>query len=606
MATSTQINAITALYVGYFDRAPDPAGLQFWINQIDNGREFNTIAADFAASPEAVALYPYLTTPAVSSPAAFITNIYANLFGRAPDDAGLNFWIGVLEDGSVSVADMIEAIIMGARDDATAGTFDKSVLDNKVEVGLDFALETGNVPGFEFNAAAKAAAVAAVNNVTEDQATVDAAKAATDAFIANGTIPGTVGEIFTLTAGTDNLVGTANADTFQAVENDGTAATTLTAFDKLDGGAGEDTLEMIVDGTLTVPGGVSIKNIETINLARDSGSGTINAAVFVGATQIWQIDNAGAINNLVEGQTVGFRDTAVQAADVATYKDGATSASVALDNVDDASTVAIVGDDIETVNVSGSIDAAAATLTVDLGADGAGADAITALNLSLASNTTFNVIGTNGLELETVNGSGSTGGLSINFAVFSNIVSSVSTGSGDDTVSNLGRYYSDAEVVTVNLGDGNDTVTIDDDLFGASSINTRLEITLGAGSDMIDIEYGNNIGDASEAEFLNGLTTVSDFNADDDVLDITAFSSGRETLSNVEIAAIASEASLFDAVVLAASYMDGVNTFATFNYGGNAYVLHDFDTDSTFSDDDGLIELVGFSVSDFDASNLLT
>ncbi|MFG6589096.1 DUF4214 domain-containing protein, partial [Sulfitobacter sp. MOLA879] len=41
MATSTQINAITALYVGYFDRAPDPAGLQFWIDQIDNGREFN-------------------------------------------------------------------------------------------------------------------------------------------------------------------------------------------------------------------------------------------------------------------------------------------------------------------------------------------------------------------------------------------------------------------------------------------------------------------------------------------------------------------------------------------------------------------------------------
>ncbi|MFG6589453.1 DUF4214 domain-containing protein, partial [Sulfitobacter sp. MOLA879] len=89
MATSTQINAITALYVGYFDRAPDPAGLQFWIDQIDNGREFNTIAADFAASPEAVALYPYLTTPDVSSPAAFITNIYANLFGRAPEAEGL-------------------------------------------------------------------------------------------------------------------------------------------------------------------------------------------------------------------------------------------------------------------------------------------------------------------------------------------------------------------------------------------------------------------------------------------------------------------------------------------------------------------------------------
>ena len=163
MATSTQIDAITALYVGYFDRAPDPAGLQFWIDQIDNGREFNTIAADFAASPEAVALYPYLTTPDVSSPAAFITSIYANLFGRTPEAEGLEFWTGVLEDGSVSVADMIEAIIMGARDDADAGTFDKSVLDNKVEVGLDFALKTGNVAGFEFDDDAKAAAESDVN-----------------------------------------------------------------------------------------------------------------------------------------------------------------------------------------------------------------------------------------------------------------------------------------------------------------------------------------------------------------------------------------------------------------------------------------------------------
>ena len=603
MATSTQIDAITALYVGYFDRAPDPAGLQFWIDQIDNGREFNTIAADFAASPEAVALYPYLTTPDVSSPAAFITNIYANLFGRAPEAEGLEFWTGVLEDGSVSVADMIEAIIMGARDDADAGTFDKSVLDNKVEVGLDFALKTGNVAGFEFDDDAKAAAVAAVDGVTEDQATVDAAKAATEAYIATGTLPGgAVGEIFTLTAGTDNFVGTADADTFQAVENDGTAATTLTAFDKLDGGAGDDTLEMIVDGTLTVPGGVSIKNIETINLARDSGSGTINAAVFMGATQIWQIDNAGDISGLVDGQAAGFRDTAVN--DAITYDDDVTTATIALDNVVNGVTLEVVGSDIETVSVAGSVDAVAANLTINLGADGAGADAATALALSLESDTTLTVIGTNGLELETIEGSSSTGGLSINFGI-SNMISSVSTGSGDDTLSNLGRFYSDAEVVTVNVGDGNDTVSIDDDNGGAS-INTRLEITLGAGSDMVESEYGNNIGDASEAEFLNGLTTVSDFNADEDVLDITAFSTGRETLSNVEIAAIASEANLFDAIVLAASYMNGVNTFATFNYGGNAYVFHDFDTDSTFSDDDGLIELVGFSVSDFDSSNLLT
>ncbi|WP_084789001.1 DUF4214 domain-containing protein [Ruegeria sp. TM1040] len=47
---------LVSLYVGYFNRAPDPAGLQFWIDQVEAGRDTNTIAADFAASPEAKSL----------------------------------------------------------------------------------------------------------------------------------------------------------------------------------------------------------------------------------------------------------------------------------------------------------------------------------------------------------------------------------------------------------------------------------------------------------------------------------------------------------------------------------------------------------------------
>ena len=31
MATAAEINEIVKLYVGYYNRAPDPAGLNFWI-----------------------------------------------------------------------------------------------------------------------------------------------------------------------------------------------------------------------------------------------------------------------------------------------------------------------------------------------------------------------------------------------------------------------------------------------------------------------------------------------------------------------------------------------------------------------------------------------
>tara|TARA_R100000655_G_scaffold107808_2_gene158771 strand:+ start:10312 stop:12609 length:2298 start_codon:yes stop_codon:yes gene_type:complete len=244
MATQTQINAIVALYAGYFDRAPDPVGLQFWIDQIDNGRDFNTIAEDFASSSEATALYPYLTTPAVSSPTAFITAVYANLFNRAPDAEGLAFWTEVLESGSVSVADMIEAIINGARDDSDAGTFDKATLDNKVEVGYYFALETGDIPGFTFDAAAKAASIAVLDGVTNDEASVVAAKAEVDAYVDGGV----AGENLILTTASDNIVGTDANDTINGlVADDDEGANGVNTFgpgDVINGGAGTDTLRL--------------------------------------------------------------------------------------------------------------------------------------------------------------------------------------------------------------------------------------------------------------------------------------------------------------------------------------------------------------------------
>ena len=609
MATSTQINAITALYVGYFDRAPDPAGLQFWIDQIDNGREFNTIAADFAASPEAVALYPYLTTPDVSSPAAFITNIYANLFGRAPEAEGLEFWTGVLEDGSVSVADMIEAIIMGARDDADAGTFDKSVLDNKVEVGLDFALEAGNVAGFEFDADAKAAAVAAVNGVTEDQATVDAAKAATDAFVTNGTVSGTTGETFTLTAAADNFVGTANADTFQAVEGTGSAGT-LTVFDKLDGGAGEDTLELISNGSIAIPGGVSIQNIEIVNITRSGASGSFDASVFGGATQIWQIDDAADIEDLVDGQTAGFRNTDVSIGDDIEYQDGATTASVALDNADNDIELDINGDDIETVNISGSqAGPTPADLDVDLGTDGTGsADSVTALNLSLTSDTNLAVLGSNALELETVDASGSTGGITYslpnpggedNFAL-----ETITGGSGKDVLTIADLEDLSADTFAVSGGAGNDIMTISDTSAGSTAV--AVTFNGDAGNDTLKINNLQNIVGASEADFMESLITFADFNGDEDVLDLNGTT--LDTLSNTQRANIAAEDNLFDALENIANLGLGGGTYG-FDFGGDAYIYQDNNAGGSAVDSfdalDGLVKLAGFSVENFDSSNLI-
>jgi hypothetical protein len=180
MATPEQIKAIAGLYVAYFDRAPDPAGLEFWINQLDNGRDFATISQDFADSPEAQQIYPFLATPDVSGqdPTNLITSIYQNLFGREPEAQGLNFWVNVVNSGAVAVGDMVEAVMMGAQDAVVNGelVLDKTTVENRIECALEFAVSTSNIPGFVFDTQAYNVARAVVDGIDASQASVDEAK----------------------------------------------------------------------------------------------------------------------------------------------------------------------------------------------------------------------------------------------------------------------------------------------------------------------------------------------------------------------------------------------------------------------------------------------
>jgi len=280
MATSAEINSIITLYIGYFGRAPDPAGLQAWITEFDAGRvTIADIAGYFADSSEAKALYPFLDTPAVSDPSVFVTAVYQNLFGRAPDAAGLEFWTTQLANKTVSSGEMILSIINGAVDapDATPPSFDAAVLANRIEAALDFVTDAANTPGFVYDDAAAAAAKAAVDGVTNDSATVDAAKAATDAFL-GGTGGGIPGSTLTLTTKIDNITGTENNDTIRAID-----ASSLASPDVIDGGAGIDTLNISVGGQ-AVGSTPVIKNVEIVN---DSDTNASDLTSVSGVQQYW-------------------------------------------------------------------------------------------------------------------------------------------------------------------------------------------------------------------------------------------------------------------------------------------------------------------------------
>lgn len=77
------------IYRAAFDRTPDAAGLGYWINELDRGQDFGSVvAASFIASPEFITKYGTNT-----SNTQFITLVYQNVLDRAPDAAGLDYWL---------------------------------------------------------------------------------------------------------------------------------------------------------------------------------------------------------------------------------------------------------------------------------------------------------------------------------------------------------------------------------------------------------------------------------------------------------------------------------------------------------------------------------
>ena len=105
MPTIAQTEFVASLYIGYFNRAPDPAGFMFWLGVVDAQAEalgaespafYKFLTEDlpqfFAENPEPRSVYPFLEAPSPESAEDFLTSVYQNLFGRNPDKAGLAFY----------------------------------------------------------------------------------------------------------------------------------------------------------------------------------------------------------------------------------------------------------------------------------------------------------------------------------------------------------------------------------------------------------------------------------------------------------------------------------------------------------------------------------
>ncbi|MBM1633933.1 pre-peptidase C-terminal domain-containing protein [Sulfitobacter mediterraneus] len=161
------------LYIAYFNRAPDAVGLNFWGTAFAKGTTLSQMATLFVDQDETKATYPPGTAFDV-----FAEAVYNNVLGRTPDQAGFDFWVGLLETGAVSRDAFILEVLRGAKSelDPTQGEdfvaqqlLDREYLATKTDIGTYFAVTKG---------------MSDVSNATDAMALFDGSQSSQDAAVA--------------------------------------------------------------------------------------------------------------------------------------------------------------------------------------------------------------------------------------------------------------------------------------------------------------------------------------------------------------------------------------------------------------------------------------
>ncbi|NMG16349.1 S8 family serine peptidase [Aromatoleum bremense] len=103
----THRQVIAAMYAAFFDRAPDAAGLAFWLDNMGAGQQGSDIAAGFARHPAFATLYGGLSN------STFVERIYVNMLGNGGDPDGIAYWTSLLDHG-LSRSSMVAGLVEGA------------------------------------------------------------------------------------------------------------------------------------------------------------------------------------------------------------------------------------------------------------------------------------------------------------------------------------------------------------------------------------------------------------------------------------------------------------------------------------------------------------
>ncbi len=336
---------VSMLYITIMGMASEGDGNKYWLDYANNNSlGVSSLANIMLDSPGAAKFFG--DSLLAGNEKDFVTKIYSIALGNTSDVDGINYWTKAITGGgeftdskgnvisvaSLSKGDLIGAMINSMVNGGSAES--KAIFEAKAAASDYFADATlgKDISGLDEGTTSKL--ISEINSASD----LDKVKSEIDALKSELPNPGST---YDLTEGNDNLKGTDLDDTFNGTVYLGTGInkSTLTAFDTVDGAAGNDTINIsfglnsnsnVTDLKTSDLNSalLGVTNVEKLNIisevkAADGGGLTINgyksvSLNIVGETKIADTDatklDIKASGNVTVTKAEAVKDLSINAA----------------------------------------------------------------------------------------------------------------------------------------------------------------------------------------------------------------------------------------------------------------------------------------------------
>ncbi len=445
--TSEQQSDILKVVAGLFNAAPGGSNLTDLANQVEGGITVAQLA-------DALAVHPIFTNEVMAGKVttAAQTGVLLNNFGlsagntdaTSADAQAEAFFSSQIDAGVGFGAIVYDAVTFLSGTVGPEFTETQTLLNNKVLVAEAFSAESSSDDLSELQNV--------LSNVTGTapftQEDIDAA------LEGSGSIGS--GQTFTLTAATDNVIGTSGNDT---IIGDLTGTATINASDQINGGGGTDTFQIFGAFTAGTSATGVLTNVENLHIANVANAAqNFNTLTKAGqGVEMIEIGNA----SLLSGQTI--TTTADQTLSLSTgAANGATAGTVTWAGPGTATSLNLylngyqggAGVTPAAVTVTGAL---ATTLNINsIGAANAtgtftGPTATTSHVITGDQGFTYALAAADAAALNSIDGSAATGGVNANTTAGTTKAAFTFTGgSGDDSITvadnNLGSLTAGSQL----------------------------------------------------------------------------------------------------------------------------------------------------------------